>query len=82
MRMRYPYHFNIGPADSAEGSCELVKVVSSLSTMANVIRFYLRIINHGVIRQDCLRRYISHVYILVYFRVFTCSFLLRCMFEV
>jgi len=26
--------------------------------------------------------YISHVYILVYFHVFVCSLLLRCMFEV
>jgi len=23
--MRYPRHLNIGPADSPEGSCELVK---------------------------------------------------------
>jgi len=23
MRMRYPRHLNIGPADSREGSCEL-----------------------------------------------------------
>jgi len=25
MRMRYLGHLNIGPADSSEGSCELVK---------------------------------------------------------
>jgi len=25
MRMRYPRHLNIGPADSHEESCELVK---------------------------------------------------------
>jgi len=25
MRMRYSRHFNIGPANSPEGSCELVK---------------------------------------------------------
>jgi len=25
MRMRYPRHLNIGPADIPEGSCELVK---------------------------------------------------------
>jgi len=25
MRIRYPRHLNIGPADSPEGCCELVK---------------------------------------------------------
>jgi len=50
--------------------------------MAKVIRFWLRIINHGAIRQDCQSWYIRHVYILVYFHVFVCSVLLRCMFEV
>jgi len=25
MRMRYPRHLNMGPADTPEGSCELVK---------------------------------------------------------
>jgi len=39
MRMWHPCHLNIGPADRPEGSCELVKVVSSLSTMVKVIRF-------------------------------------------
>jgi len=37
MRMRYPRHFNIGPADSHEGSCEVVKVGSSLSTMVKIL---------------------------------------------
>jgi len=50
--------------------------------MVKIIRFYLRIINHGVIRQGCQSWYIRHVYVLVYFHVFVCSLLLRCMFKV
>ena len=44
MRMRYPRHLNIGPADSPEGRCELVKWCQCLSAVLKVIRFYLRII--------------------------------------
>ena len=60
MRMRHLRNLNIGPADRPEGSCELVKWCQ-LSAMVKVIRFSLRIINHGVVRQDCQSWYTRHV---------------------
>jgi len=80
MRMRYPRHLNIGLADSTEGSCEL-KWCHVSQQILKEARFYLGILNHGVIRQDCQSWYIRHVYVLVYLHVFVRFLLQRCMFE-